>query len=84
MKVTVLENAEDKLKVEIDDTTFANLLNENIWKQKVDYSAYNIDHPYLSNPVIVVKGKDSKKALFDAAEQVLADVKDLKKQVDRS
>jgi DNA-directed RNA polymerase subunit L len=81
MKVNVLENNKDKLKIEVETVTLANLLNEGIWKQKVDYSAYNVDHPYLSKPVIVIKGGNPKKALFDAADQILKDVKDMKKQV---
>lgn len=81
MKIKLLEDEKDKLKLEIDSVTFVNLLNENLWKQKIDYAAYNISHPYLSNPVLTISAKDPKKALFNAAEQVLSDVKELRKQL---
>lgn len=81
MKVSVVEDDKEKMKIELDDLTFANLLNENLWKQKVDYSACNVSHPYLSNPVVTVKAKNPKKAVLDAAEQALADAKELRKQL---
>ncbi|MBI4018831.1 MAG: hypothetical protein HY364_01090 [Candidatus Aenigmarchaeota archaeon] len=83
MKVTVLEEEKEKLKIELDDLTFANLLNENLWKQKVDFAACNLSHPYLANPVITVKAKNPKKAVLDAAEQALTDAKELRKQLSR-
>ena len=59
-----------------------NLLNENIWKQRgLDYAAYAIEHPYLSQPVLTVKGKDPKKTLIEAAERIAEDAKELKKKL---
>ena len=82
MKVEILEETDNKLRIQIDDTlTLANVLNENIWKQKVDYSAFHMDHPYLSKPVVVVKSKNPKKSVLDAADEILSDVKDLRKQI---
>jgi DNA-directed RNA polymerase subunit L len=82
MTIEVLESDDNKLKVKIDDLTLVNLLNDNIWKQKnLKYSAYNIDHPYMAKPVLLIKSKDPKKTLIDAADQIIEDVKDLKKQV---
>ncbi|MEM7819244.1 MAG: DNA-directed RNA polymerase subunit L [Candidatus Aenigmatarchaeota archaeon] len=81
MKIEVLENEKDKLKIEIhDNLTLVNLINENIWKQKgVDFSAYSQQHPYLSKPVLIVKGKDPKKIVIEAAEQIIEDVKEFRK-----
>ena len=82
MKIEVLEDEKDTLKIEIhDNQTLVNLINENLWQQKVDMAAYKIDHPYLSKPVLIVKAKNPKKALLDAAEQVLEDVKELRKKL---
>ncbi len=82
MKVEILEETDNRIKIQIDGTlTIANLLNENIWKQKVDYSAFQMDHPYLSKPIVVVKSKNPKKSVLDAAGQILSDIKDLRKQV---
>jgi DNA-directed RNA polymerase subunit L len=83
MKVTVLENEKDKLKIDIDDLTFVNVLNETIWNQDkaaLDYAGYSVDHPYLTNPVLVVKSKNPKKTVIDAALQIEKDVSALKKQ----
>jgi DNA-directed RNA polymerase subunit L len=82
MKVNVLENEKEFMKIEIeDDLTLMNMLNENLWKQKgLDFSAYKKDHPYLSHPVLLVKSKNAKKAVIDAAEQIIEDVKDFRKQ----
>jgi DNA-directed RNA polymerase subunit L len=83
MRVTILEKDKDKVKLELDDLTLVNLLNENLWKGKIDYSAYSVDHPYLSKPVLVVSSKEPKKSLVNAAEQIIADAQALKKKFQR-
>ncbi len=82
MKIEVLENEKNKVKLEIhDNLTLVNLLNENIWKQKgVDISTYSMQHPYMSKPVLLVKAKDPKKVILDATEQIIEDATELKKQ----
>lgn len=84
-KVEVLEENDDTLKIEIhDNLTLINLLNENLWKRRgLDYAAYAQDHPYISRPVLVVKSKNPKKALLEAADRIVEDVKDLRKQLER-
>ena len=80
MKINVIENEDEKLKFEMDtNLTLVNLLNENIWKQKVDAAAYKKEHPYLSKPVILVRSKNPKKAVLDATEQIIEDVKEFMK-----
>ena len=82
MKVEILQDDKETLKVEIHDkSTLVSAVNENLWLQKVDMAAYRIEHPYLSKPVLIVKSKNPKKALIDATEQVVADVKDLRKKM---
>ena len=82
MKIEVLEDEKDTLKIEIhDNQTLVNLINENLWQQKVDMAAYKIDHPYLSKPVLIIKSKNPKKSLLDATEQVIEDVKELRKKL---
>jgi len=80
MKIDVLKKKKDMLNINVDDLTLVNLLNENLWKGKIDYSAYSVDHPYLSRPVVVVKSKDPKKSLLDAAEKIIFDVRELRKK----
>ncbi len=82
MKIEVLEDEKDTLKIGIhDNQTLVNLINENLWRQKIDMAAYKVDHPYLSKPVLIVKAKNPKKALLDATEQVIEDVRDLRKRL---
>ncbi len=83
MKIEVLEDEKEKLKLEIhDNTTLINLINENLWRQKgVDTAAYKVDHPYLSKPVLLIKSKNPKKALLEATEQIVEDVKELRKKL---
>ena len=81
MDVKILEENDDLLKVEVDNLTLVNLLNEKIWKQRgVDFAAYKIDHPYLSKPVITVRSKNPKKTLIDAADKIVEDVETLRKK----
>ena len=81
MEIQILEENDNLLRVEVDNTTLVNLLNEKIWKQRgVDFSAYRIDHPYLSKPVITVRGKNPKKTLIDATDKILEDVETLRKK----
>jgi DNA-directed RNA polymerase subunit L len=79
MEVKILEETEDKVKLEVDDLTFVNLLNEALWKQKIEWAAWARDHPYLSKPVVSVKAKDPKRALVAAAEEIQSDAEAIKK-----
>jgi DNA-directed RNA polymerase subunit L len=83
MKVEVLENDDNKVKIKMPrGLTMVNLINENIWQQKgIDVSAFATEHPYLSEPVLLVKAKNPKKAILDAIEQIEEDAKDLRKQL---
>jgi len=73
MDIKILEKDNEKAKLEINDLTFVNLLNERIWQQKIDYSAYAVDHPYLSKPILTIKGKNIKKILTDATQSIIKD-----------
>jgi len=82
MKLDVIENEDEKLKIMVhDNLTLVNLVNENIWQQKgIEVSGYSMQHPYLSQPVLIVKSKNPKKSVTDAALQIVDDVKDVRKQ----
>ena len=82
MKIEVLENEDQKLKVKLNDNmTLVNLLNENLWQQKIDAAAYTREHIYLTPPVLLVRSKDPKKHLLAAAEQIVEDVETLRKKL---
>lgn len=82
VKIEVLEETDDKLKLKVDDNmTILNLVNENLWEQKgVDMAAVTMEHPYLSKPVITIKSKKAKKALADATDKIVEDVKELRRK----
>lgn len=83
--IKVLENEKDRIKIDIDDLTLVNILNDNIWSSKgISYSAYKIEHPYLSNPVLYVKGSNLRKRIIDAAEKVISDAESVKKQLGKA
>jgi len=84
MKIDVLEKKRDRLKISLDDLTLVNLLNENLWKGKIKYSAYSVDHPYLSKPVLVVNSKGPKESLLGAAKHVIADTRELRNKFQRA
>lgn len=80
MKIEVLENEDEKLKIKLDtNLTLVNLLNDALWKEKVSLSAYKMEHPYLAKPILLVKSKNPKKSIINAAEQVIEDVKEFRK-----
>ena len=82
MKIDVLENEDSKLKIRIhDNLTLVNLLNENLRQQKIDVAAYKKEHIYLSQPELLVRSKDPKKHLLDAAGQIIEDVETLRKKL---
>ena len=80
----IIENKDEKLKIEVGDLTFVNLLNETTWKQTIDYAAYYRDHLYLSKPILLVSSKNPKKTVLDAAETIIADVKELRKKIEHA
>ncbi len=84
MQIDVLEETDDKLKIRVhDNITLVNLVNENLWQQKIELAAVTVDHPYLSKPVLTIKSKKARKALLDATEKIIDDVKDLRKKTSK-
>ena len=83
MNIELIEKEKNVIRMKIDDLTFVNLLNENIWKQKIEYSVYKKDHPYLSQPILEVKSKEPKKSLIDAAERIKKDAEEFKTKLER-
>ena len=84
MQVRILESKDDMIKIELNDLTFVNLLNDYIWKKRVQYAGYAVDHPYLSKPVLTVKGKSPKTLAINAAKAITEDVSVLKKNVQKA
>ena len=84
MEIEFLKNEKNKIEFKIigEDHTLCNILRRELWNDKdVDIAAYAIDHPLVSEPVMLVETKkfDPKKALLDAAESLRKQVEELKK-----
>jgi DNA-directed RNA polymerase subunit L len=84
MKVRILERGERSLKIEIvgEGHTFCNLLRDFLLRNTdVEFAAYRIDHPLVSNPVFYVRTKNKRpeEALKKAAEDMVATLEDFKK-----
>lgn len=76
MELKILEESKGTLKVEIlgEDHTLANSLRKELWSDShVKIAGYEIEHPLVGSPVLIVEtdGKeDPKKALAAAAERL--------------
>ncbi len=76
MEINVLEKEKNLLKLELKEEghTLCNALRKELWNDKsVKIAGYNIDHPLIGKPVLVVQSDNPKKSLQEA-------VKRLKKQ----
>ena len=76
MKLKILEDKKDKLIVEIKEEThtFCNALKKELWNDKhVKAAGYNIDHPFVGIPKLIVETDSSeapRKALLEAAKRL--------------
>ena len=75
MEINILEEADNKIKVEIkgEDHTFCNALRDELCNNKeVEVAGYNIEHPLVSSPVMIVETKkeNPRKSLVKAAENL--------------
>jgi DNA-directed RNA polymerase subunit L len=86
MKLKAVERGKDKLVVEIagESHTFLNLLRETAWSKGASHAAYIIEHPYLSEPKISVKGGNPKNILKNSAQSVILNAKDFQKEFSRA
>jgi len=83
MKIRILERDERSLKLEIigEGHTFCNLLRDFLLRNpNVEFAAYRIDHPLVSNPVFYVRAKDGRpeEALKRAAEDIVTTLEKFK------
>ncbi len=72
MKISILKKEKNELEVEIDNLTVAELLRNELWEDDgIELSAWRRDNP-SKDPILVIKtkGKDAKKALFDAIGRI--------------
>lgn len=84
MKVKVLQEKKDKILVEVEgqDAAFCNAIKKELWQDRhIKMAAFNMEHPLVSNPKIVVEtdGKESPRAALEkAAERLKKQSKEMK------
>ncbi len=90
MEIKVLESTKNRLKLEIvgEQHTIPNAVSKELWNDKsVVVAGYTLDHPMISNAVLIVETKSGnpKKALLGAISRLgkksknfLASVKKIK------
>ena len=85
MKLVVLEKGNEKMVLEVhgETHTFLNLLRENAWKAGSKQASYTTEHPYLSEPKLVIRAKNPKKILDDATQMIIDQAKEFEKEFKR-
>jgi len=86
MKAKVSKKGKDLIRVEIHGArhTLPNMLREVLWEDKtVSLAAYEKSHPYLGNPILVVKADDPQKALFGAVKRTKQMFSEFKEQFEK-
>ncbi len=81
MKINIIEEANNEIKVEFEDDdihTLPNLIvNEVLKDNSVEFAGYNVPHPLEKKAIIVIrtKRKDPKKVVYEAIERLKEEVK---------
>ena len=76
MEIKVIEQAKDKLKIEIvgEDHTLSNAIRKELWENThIRIAGYNIEHNLVSNPLLVIEtdgSENPKKALLTAIDNI--------------
>ena len=63
MELSAIDKGKEKMRVVVkgETHTILNLMRENAWKVGAKQASYIIQHPYISQPEIIVKSKNPKK-----------------------
>ena len=82
------ENGSMQIKIVGENHTLCNLLRAQLNQdESVASAAYNIEHPLTESPKFYVqtkKGKSPKRALSDAADEIVEQLEDLRKQLQKA
>lgn len=78
MELSAIEKAKEKLRVEVrgETHTILNLIRENSWKAGAKQASYIIQHPYISQPEVIIRSRNPAKTLKDAAQIAIDDAKE--------
>ena len=83
MPAKMIELDKDKLVVELEDLSLAVVLADYVSKTGgVELATFVKEHPYLTNPKIVIKAKNPKQALLKGIEKFRSDLKALREKLE--
>ncbi|MEM5797773.1 MAG: DNA-directed RNA polymerase subunit L [Candidatus Aenigmatarchaeota archaeon] len=73
MEIAILEETDNKIVIEVrgEDHTLLNILREACWQEGAEQASYMIEHPYMSQPKLIVYGKNPRKIVANAAQVVI-------------
>ncbi len=85
MKLVMLEETEGKMMLEVrgENHTFLNLLRECAWDAGSKQASYMIEHPYLSEPKLIIRADNPKKILDNSAQAIMESAKEFEKEFKR-
>lgn len=86
MELKVLENKPDCLSMEVrgESHTLLNVITEYSWLANANQASYIIEHPYMSEPKLIVCSKNPKKTLKDSSQIVIDRSLEFKKAFERA
>ncbi|MFH1126952.1 MAG: RpoL/Rpb11 RNA polymerase subunit family protein [archaeon] len=82
MDVKLKKESKEMLTLELvgGSHTIPNLLRSELWNDStVTFAAYEKKHPYLGNPLIIVRAKDSMKSLKGAISRSQDNISEFEK-----
>ncbi len=86
MEISILEESKGKLEIEItgEDHTLCNALRDEL-SGNFENAAYNIEHPLISNPTMLVEGEgDLRKKFVSSTDSLRKLFKEIKDNFDKA
>ena len=86
MEINIIEDKKSRLNFEIkgEGNTFCNVLKDELWNDKhINVAAYNIKHPLIGVPFMIVETdgkKTPRQSLYDAAGRIAEKAEKLRKE----
>ena len=80
MELKILESKKNRLKLEVvgEGHTFCNLLKDGLWEAGADVAGYNLEHPLIGEPWLLIEGDNPEKTLTGAVNKLRSINKDLR------
>ena len=85
MQVSVVEDSKEKLKIEVrgESVTLTQLIATQVWQENGQAAAFR-EHPFMTEPKILVEGSNPKKLLEKAAKKVEEQADELKDELKKA